>query len=330
MEEKLVSVIIALYNEEKYVKKCIDSLLEQSYPKIEIILVNDGSTDNTAKQIAPYRSNKIKIFTIPNSGPAIARNFGAKYSRGFILIFLDGDMEFPPDYIQKLIDPIIKGESSGSTHETEHVANLENIWAKLWGLGRIDFSGDPVKKSIIYRAILRQTFFAINGYDPNKDYYDDESLFIRSKKTAVIAKDAVCYHNNPSDASEVLEQISWMGRSLLKSGKNLQGALKNFLRTLFLLSPTYFWILMFFFGLIFPLIIPIYGIIYLIYLELIAFRRYQVDRDKRYFLYYPFYKIITFLGLNLGFLKDFARRLKKRSLKDIKRGIQKVINFVFR
>ena len=76
-----VSVIVPAYNASSYIEKCIDSLLSQTLEDIEIIVVNDGSTDDTAKKLSKYK-NKIKVITQENSGVASARNTGINVATG--------------------------------------------------------------------------------------------------------------------------------------------------------------------------------------------------------------------------------------------------------
>ncbi|MDD6093721.1 MAG: glycosyltransferase [bacterium] len=95
----LVSVIVPVYNAEKYLVKCLDSIINQTLKDIEIILVNDGSTDNSLKIIKDYKNkykDKIVIIDKKNEGQGVARNEGMKVASGEYLTFIDSD-----DYIDK-------------------------------------------------------------------------------------------------------------------------------------------------------------------------------------------------------------------------------------
>ena len=91
-----ISVIIPVYNVEKWLNKCIDSILNQSYENFEIILVNDGSTDKSKDICDKYskEDNRVKVFDILNSGQSVARNIGLKEAKGDYILFIDSD-----DYI---------------------------------------------------------------------------------------------------------------------------------------------------------------------------------------------------------------------------------------
>ncbi|MAD17363.1 MAG: hypothetical protein CL579_15040 [Alteromonadaceae bacterium] len=88
----LVSVVIPVYNSEKYISDCIDSVLAQTYTHFEIIVVNDGSTDSSLEILKSYQKNsKIKLLEIEKSGQSVARNIGIERAKGKYLIFLDSD-----------------------------------------------------------------------------------------------------------------------------------------------------------------------------------------------------------------------------------------------
>lgn len=88
-----VSIIIPVFNAEQYLSQCIESLIKQTYKNIEIILVNDGSTDNSLEICKKYgaKDNRIKIYSIKNSGVSIARNKGVSISSGKYITFVDSD-----------------------------------------------------------------------------------------------------------------------------------------------------------------------------------------------------------------------------------------------
>jgi glycosyltransferase involved in cell wall biosynthesis len=99
-----ISVLIPVYNVEKYLRGCLNSVINQSYKNIEIICVNDGSTDSSLdilKSVAKEDS-RIKIFSYQNHGIGYTRNYLLKKARCNLLIFIDSDDYIDPDYIEKL------------------------------------------------------------------------------------------------------------------------------------------------------------------------------------------------------------------------------------
>ena len=101
-----ISIIVPIYNSEKHIKKCIDSLVNQTYKNIEIILVNDGSTDNTENIIKEYRDKRIKYFENKNHGIGYSRNFGIKKAIGKYIMFVDSDDYLELDACCKVINNI--------------------------------------------------------------------------------------------------------------------------------------------------------------------------------------------------------------------------------
>lgn len=102
----LVSIIIPVYNCEKYLDKCLSSVIAQSYQKLEIIVINDGSNDNSGKMIQEYADNYANILPInqANSGVSAARNNGIEKASGEYLLFVDGDDYLETEYIKKLVE----------------------------------------------------------------------------------------------------------------------------------------------------------------------------------------------------------------------------------
>ena len=102
----LISIVVPVYNAECFLKKSIDSILNQSYQDFELILVDDGSTDHSWKLINTLAANdkRIKIFHKENGGPGDARNYGISQALGNWIAFIDSDDTVDSDYLQKLIN----------------------------------------------------------------------------------------------------------------------------------------------------------------------------------------------------------------------------------
>ena len=91
MKKDLISIIVPAYNVEKYISKCIESLINQTYKNIEIIIINDGSRDNTENIIKKFKDKRIKYYKNVNQGIGKTRNFGIDKSNGEFLMFIDSD-----------------------------------------------------------------------------------------------------------------------------------------------------------------------------------------------------------------------------------------------
>lgn len=108
-ENPLVSVIIATYNCEKYIEKAVLSALSQSYSNIEVIVVNDGSSDGTQYILQRYEE-QIKILYQKNKGVASARNLGIKEAKGEYIAILDADDSWLPTRLEKMMNYLIKNK----------------------------------------------------------------------------------------------------------------------------------------------------------------------------------------------------------------------------
>ena len=99
-----VSVIIPVYNSEKYVEKCICSVMAQTLPELEIIIINDGSIDESGKILRKLaqKDSRIILLEQENKGVAAARNLGVEKATGKYLTFVDGDDYLQEDYIEKM------------------------------------------------------------------------------------------------------------------------------------------------------------------------------------------------------------------------------------
>ena len=104
--DKKISIVVPVYNGEKYISKCLDSLINQSYKNIEIIIINDGSNDNTEKICNKYKEidSRIKVISIENGGVSKARNIGIENATGQFLMFCDSDDYVAKDWCKLLLE----------------------------------------------------------------------------------------------------------------------------------------------------------------------------------------------------------------------------------
>ena len=109
-KKPVITVIVPVYNTEKYIEKCIDSLKEQTMNNIEIIVINDGSTDNTLKILKKLASgdNRIKIINQSNQKQGAARNRGLDLAKGEYIAFVDADDWIDLDYLEKMHNTALK------------------------------------------------------------------------------------------------------------------------------------------------------------------------------------------------------------------------------
>lgn len=119
---KKISIIVPVYNVENYVEECIMSILKQTYKNIEIILVNDGSTDSSYDICSQYAKidKRIKLYTKKNGGLSDARNYGVKHATGNYIFFLDSDDLIQEDALELMVNEL-------QTEKSIVVCNFENF-----------------------------------------------------------------------------------------------------------------------------------------------------------------------------------------------------------
>lgn len=125
-----ISVIIPVYNVEPYIRQSLDSIINQTYKNLEIILIDDGSPDNCGKICDEYslKDNRIKVLHIKNGGPAVARNAGLDIATGDFIGFMDPDDFFEPDMYETLYNAITR--TNAGLAICNWFKGTENNWTK--------------------------------------------------------------------------------------------------------------------------------------------------------------------------------------------------------
>ena len=220
----MISIIIPTYNELKVLLDCLKSLEKQDYSDFEVILVDDGSIDNTQELASDFKSKKYRLIFLKQNhkGPGAARNLGASKAKGDILVFVDADMTFDKDFLKNLVKPIEQKKAKGTFSKEEYVSNWENIWARCWNINegweaKKRHPKNYPSKQKVFRAILKSEFEKVKGFTPG-GYNDDWSLSEKLDYEAEIAKNAKFYHKNPSSLKEIFLHAKWVGKRQYKFG----------------------------------------------------------------------------------------------------------------
>ena len=126
--KELISIIVPVYNVENYLKRCLDSIIKQSYSNLEIILINDGSKDNSEKICLEYakKDNRIKYFKKENGGAASARNLGLKKASGKYIGFVDSDDMIHEDMFKVLYENLVNNNADLSICEVVRFKDIPN------------------------------------------------------------------------------------------------------------------------------------------------------------------------------------------------------------
>ena len=125
---ELISIIVPAYNVEKYIEKCIDSILKQSYTNFELLLIDDGSTDNTAFFCDTYaqKDSRVKCFHKPNGGLSDARNYGLERMSGKYVTFIDSD-DYVPEIYLELLHKMVRHEGVKISMAPLYVYSEESV-----------------------------------------------------------------------------------------------------------------------------------------------------------------------------------------------------------
>ncbi len=209
MEEELISVIVPIYNIKDYLPRCLDCIGNQTYRNLEIILVDDGSTDGSSDICEEFaaRDSRTKVIHQPNKGLWAARNAGQESAQGEYLFFPDGDDYFHLDYLRIMYDAInLDGHkyglaicgmkrtmTSGEVVTTEvkpsfRALSQEDLMAGLFTRGDVTFCPQWNK---LYRAEVVSDLFS-REFVRSQDRDYQMRLFLRLKK-AVLVEDALYY-----------------------------------------------------------------------------------------------------------------------------------------
>ncbi|APG72384.1 glycosyltransferase [Lactobacillus delbrueckii subsp. jakobsenii ZN7a-9 = DSM 26046] len=224
----LVSVIVPVYNVEKYLTQCIESLIEQSYKNMEILLIDDGSTDSSGKLCDRYAQEYANIFTYhkKNSGLGLTRNYGLERIKGDYVTFVDSDDYLDPEAINQLVCGLDSGKNDtvigGFTKITdkgkklyvesyfEKVVNNDNCYSQIFChmLGSSPVGHDSIKASVwnvLYSTkIIKEnniSFVSEREYI-SEDIVWDSDYFKYSKSVKVISSSLYYYRSNPNSLSK--------------------------------------------------------------------------------------------------------------------------------
>lgn len=207
----LISIIVPIYNAEKFIRQCLSSLLTQTYINLEIILINDGSTDNSLNicQQIKQHDKRIRIINQENKGASIARLEGIKQAKGKYLSFVDSDDLIEPDYIEQLITAIEKHQTMIAAcnmikhSEKESPTITRSNYSQILDEGELhkrffnyEFWGFPGK--LYKKEVFENIFFPKPTI--NEDYVVMAQLFNKYKNMAYIEPPLYHYliHNNDS------------------------------------------------------------------------------------------------------------------------------------
>lgn len=217
------SVVIPLYNKEPHIKRTIDSVLAQTYQNFEIIVVNDGSTDNGPDIVLSYSDPRIRLFNQVNQGVSVARNNGIASSRFDFIAFLDADDEWLPEYLEKIYDMMQNFPGCGAyatayrtirpdgeifltsldrLSSQSSVSFLSNLF-ELFQYGSVFYSSSVV----VSKSLLNE----IGGFPAGVVLMEDIDCWLKislRKPIAFCPERLVIYHQDATNRSNIHKTIS--------------------------------------------------------------------------------------------------------------------------
>lgn len=228
----IISVIVPIYNVELYLSRCLNSILNQSYSDIEIILVDDGSTDNSHQLAESFQNqdNRIKLVRKQNGGLSSARNLGISLATGKYISFIDSDDYVEKDFLESLINSCIANETKISmcgrfekneaTTRENFIFENEQIWDSREAIKRL-LTWNGIDSSACDKLFLRELFddvkFPEGKY--NEDIFVLFHLIHKANNISHIGRSKYYYCLRPSSITQ--EKFSEKKLHLMEASKHI-------------------------------------------------------------------------------------------------------------
>jgi len=298
----LVSIIIPARNEEKNIEECIKSVKTQSYRKIQIIVVDGGSTDNTVK-IALENGAKV-IREKPVRSPGNARNIGAKLASGEIVAFIDADNVIEKNYIKKAVDFLMKHEDIDGISPDTMIYPTKNLVPNLYFTERLS-----ARRGVSPVIIWRKSFLRVM-FDPSLgigEDYDMSQRFVAKGFKYIFLKNIKTYHKEP-DFDRIVSESKWWGRTyitLLRKGHPRIILSFIWISSVALMLPG---ILISYYISFIKSPVFLMTVIFILYSLLKIFRALLNGAKFKYAVFLPLFKILRYTLLFIGILSGFMKK----------------------
>ena len=226
----MVSIIIPNYNNQIFLKKTISKILDNTYKNVEIIIVDDKSTDISIDIIKSFEDEKIKIYeNKENSGTYYSRNKGILLSKGGYILIIDGDDYIDPKYIENMLNGLKNSSNNmwgyGKRFERIYLNNNLNIIRK--------------KKALFYNILFKRKIFNYLGFFQNSRYGADAEYIFRAKIYKYPINfdhnnDIIQYHANTLKNKNLTQIIGWSKRHKYISQAKKDVYLRNYIEMAYL------------------------------------------------------------------------------------------------
>lgn len=251
-----LSIIVPVYNAELYLRECLDSVLAQSFTDYELILVNDGSTDNSLAVCHEYAArcpDSIKVLTKNNGGAASARNVGLDNAVGSYIGFVDSDDVIDPEMFEELIDALTRNEVDIATSSIK----TRNSCKPNLTLAKEEFLGtthDLLKRTFLWKEntsvntkVFRKELIGNTRFKEgliNEDFIFLCEIYLKPGKAFILPKALYAYRETPNSVTsglrprffDLFTNLEYVATILPKEDKKLRRLFNQYALTIHILS----------------------------------------------------------------------------------------------
>lgn len=313
-----VTIIIPVRNEEKTIKRCLDSILALDYPNFEVIIINDGSTDRTGEILQGYLSNqkKIKIIESEGVGPSEARNLGIKLARGEFVAFTDADCIVHKEWLNELLKGFtdenvvgVGGNQLSPEDETYFGRDVQNFmkmigfmthYIKKDGFTIVESKNNPTCNEMYRRKIFYEVGGFLSGFWPGEDTELDYRIKKKGYKLSHNPR-AIVYHYRSENIREYRKMMHNYGKAqaylIKKYGFFRRIHYVPIVTLVFLITEVFIFLKFPFMGIL---------LMALIFVTLTLYFLFNTNDPRKIFRYFELF-FVTLLFWNLGFLKQIIK-----------------------
>lgn len=229
MKERIVvSVIVPVYQVEKYIRRCINSIRAQTYKNLQVLLIDDGTRDDSGKICDEYakKDHRIEVFHKENGGLSDARNYGLEHAVGEYIVFVDSDDFLCPQYVERLLEMCVTEEADIAICDysrTEHdyiILQHKKFKTKEYsGIKAVEqlFGRNHVYMTVAWNKMYKRELFEGIRFPKGKIHEDEATTYkLFLKSTRVIATDEILYGYFMSEGSIMRDEYRVQRLDIIK------------------------------------------------------------------------------------------------------------------
>lgn len=234
MKNYKISIIVPVYNSDKHLRQCLDSIINQNYKNFELICINDGSTDNSKKILEEFEKkyNNIIVYNQENQGVIEARKKGLEIATGDYIAWVDSDDFVEPQIYSKMCSLAIESNSDivicNYNFYPNNFTNKEK-WYKSYNGGKIDYNFIQHNALLWNKIVKKELLDKINAVDLLDNLGEDAYVFamINAKKINTIDECLYNYRVGHDSLSSNFKKVSWFEKVVEHQKNKIEFAKKN-------------------------------------------------------------------------------------------------------